>query len=137
MCLQEVTDVGRLMQSSISCSELPAVQVAAVSVAGRAYVWACSVGEDGRVSASLAARVDVAGASPSHTCALPLHATTAPPSSYSSQSTKSISLMLRNCSIQRLLVAGDQADCRGLFKPACVSGMWRMQRAACREQGGG
>lgn len=41
-----------------------------MSTAGKAYVWRCSAEEHGRVSASLAAKVDVAGASSSHTCAL-------------------------------------------------------------------
>ena len=48
---------------------LCACQVAAVSEAGRAYVWACAAEEDGRVSGTLTATVDVAGAAPSQTCA--------------------------------------------------------------------
>lgn len=45
-----------------------AVQVAAVSTAGRAYVWSCSTAEEsGRVSSSLHLRVSVE-ASTSETC---------------------------------------------------------------------
>ncbi len=45
------------------------VQVAAVSTAGRAYVWSCSTAEEGgRVSSSLSVRVSVE-ASTSETCA--------------------------------------------------------------------
>ena len=45
-----------------------AVQVAAVSTAGRAYVWSCSIAEEsGRVSSSLNLRVSVE-ASTSETC---------------------------------------------------------------------
>lgn len=52
------------------CEEvtLCAVQVAAVSTAGRAYVWSCSAAEeDGRVTGSLTMRVSVE-ASSSETC---------------------------------------------------------------------
>ncbi len=46
-----------------------AVQVAAVSTAGRAYVWSCSPAEeDGRITGSLTLRVSVE-ASTSETCA--------------------------------------------------------------------